>query len=518
MDHDTIIAEADAALSRGDVEFAATLYERALGLSPGSVAALKGLGTAFERMGRPVQAVPCFEQVLALGEPGDASLFEALGRCHQRLRHFDSAAEAFERALCLAPDSARTLVRLAYSVMGRDAAGAVAHLKRAVELEPELAAAHDQLAFLLPKFGRFEEAREHGRRAFELSPENAGYGFRFVFASRFTEADDDALRRLVLLSRSQRLGEPDRIRVEFALGKAFEDLGEYEDSATHYNRANLVAFEHRTRFGHRFDAAEHVREVDAIIDAFPSPSAFGSRLDSCPSELPVLIVGMMRSGTTLVEQILSSHPAIGGAGEVPFWIEAAPRAHMAMLRSSDEPVCRSAAEEYVQLLAARAPGRDRICDKLPQNYMSLGTIHSLLPNARIVHCLRDSRDVCLSIYTTPFGVPPPFAFSPPDISAAYRQYLRLARHWRQTLPAERYLEVRYEELVENTEALSRKLVAFLGLEWNEACRFPEKNPRTVESPSQWQVRQPIHSSSVGRWRRYYRWLGSIIDAWTFDDR
>jgi hypothetical protein len=228
------------------------------------------------------------------------------------------------------------------------------------------------------------------------------------------------------------------------------------------------------------------------------------------SNLPILIVGMMRSGTTLAEQILSAHPEVAGAGEQLFWSRAASQ----VLNSVDrliEAEIAGLGREYVTELAKIGPHASHVTDKMPGNYMFLGLIGSALPNARVVHIRRSPADNCLSIWTTPNHMPHEGGHVKSDIVFVYRQYLRLMEHWRTILPADRFLAIDYERLVSDREATTRCMIDFCGLEWDEACMHPESNRRIVKTPSAWQVRQPVYGTSVARWRKFEPYLGEFGD-------
>ena len=251
--------------------------------------------------------------------------------------------------------------------------------------------------------------------------------------------------------------------------------------------------------------------VDAQIALFSKGSVQHYRQRGNESDLPVLVVGMMRTGTTLAEQILSCHPQIGGAGEQTYWGDRQPQLLDVQARRIDQLFLRGAATKYVELLQGLAPGFSRVIDKNPANVLLLGLIHSALPNARSIHMLRNPVDTALSIWTTPMRTTAPFVSDRSDIVFAFKEYLRLAEHFRQVLPEDRFTEMPYEELTSDPEPSIKRLAAFLGLEWNEACLRPEANPRAVRTPSVWQVRQPIHGRSQDRRRNYAPWLREFAE-------
>jgi hypothetical protein len=241
-----------------------------------------------------------------------------------------------------------------------------------------------------------------------------------------------------------------------------------------------------------------------------SPTLFASRAKgSSGSHLPVLIVGMPRSGSTLLEQILSSHPEIGSAGELFFWHPHGLEWGRAGLRHLNPQHLGAIGDDYVRLLRASAPNALRVIDKNLLNFQWLGLIWQAFPNARFIHCRRHPVDTCLSIYFTLFMLPQDYMSDRGDLAFCYRQYERLMGHWRRVLPPDRFIEVDYQALVEDREREARRLIAFCGLDWDDACLKHEANRRPVRTASVWQARQPIYRSSLERWRRYEPWLGEL---------
>jgi hypothetical protein len=288
------------------------------------------------------------------------------------------------------------------------------------------------------------------------------------------------------------------------LGKAFDDLGNYAEAIKHFDEANRIE---SSRYS--FDAADHQAEIEKTIVVYNSNFLSSQVPHASRSETPILIVGMMRSGTTLVEQILSSHPEIGAAGELTYWGDAATKLGHLAPDNIGAASTQRLADEYLALLRRFAPAASRVTDKMPHNFLWLGLIRSIFPAARIVHCRRNPIDTCLSIYFTHFGIAKDFAYDRKNIVAFYEQYDRLMVHWRDILPPDRFIEIDYEDLVANREDITRKLISFCGLSWNDACLRHEENERTVTTVSMWQARQPIYTSSVDRWRRYEPWLGEF---------
>jgi tetratricopeptide (TPR) repeat protein len=302
----------------------------------------------------------------------------------------------------------------------------------------------------------------------------------------------------------QRPGRPDfdRALLHFALGKAYDDLGTYARAIQHFDAANEL--EHRRL---NFDREAFVTRIDRLIETF-TPAFFAGQVassqvaSSMPSELPVCIIGMARSGTTLVEQIMSSHRAVRAGGELTFWSDRGAAA-------SDAASVQRLAMDYLALLRRIAPDASRVTDKNPFNFLWTGLIHAALRGARFIHCRRDPIDTCLSIYFTRFATRQEFAYDRGNLAFYYRQYERLMAHWRKLLPSNRLLEIDYEVMTADAERQTRRMVEFCGLEWDDACLKPERNQRVVRTASMWQARQPVYRSSVSRWRNYEPWLGEL---------
>jgi len=297
--------------------------------------------------------------------------------------------------------------------------------------------------------------------------------------------------------------------LHFAVGKGLDDLKDYAGAIEHFDAANRI----RGKLT-RFSRGEHERLVDRMIARF-TREFFASHPmagNEAGNETPLLVLGMPRSGTTLIDRILSSHPRVGGGGELVFWRQ---RGHV----WADAQIDKLRAEadalrgDYLRVLRGVAGGESalRVTDKMPFNYLWIGLVHLLFPDARILHSRRNPIDTCLSIYSTQFLAPRywGFACDRGDLAWYYRQYLRLMDHWRAVLPAERFLEVDYEETTAAPEEVARRLIAFAGLEWDPACMSPERNPDAIKTSSKWQARQPIYRSSVERWRNYEPWLGEL---------
>lgn len=304
--------------------------------------------------------------------------------------------------------------------------------------------------------------------------------------------------------------------LHFSLGKVRDDLGEYTRAFEHYLEANRLK-----RAGIEYDEARQARFFRDFIRYCNAEFLRAHAGTGAASELPVFIVGMSRSGTTLVEQILGSHPEVHGAGELHFLrrclrVELGPTDSddelPARLASLDAAGLRRVGERYAAALAELAPAARRITDKLPGNMALVGLIHLTLPRARIIHCVREPLDTCVSCFSKLFTTGHAFSYDLRELGRFYRLYQELMHHWQTVLPLGRMLEVRYEDVVADMEGQARRLLEFCGLPWNAACLRFHENRRTVRTASLAQVRQPIYSGSVGRWRRYEKYLAPLQEA------
>ncbi|QFY88954.2 sulfotransferase [Magnetovirga frankeli] len=298
-----------------------------------------------------------------------------------------------------------------------------------------------------------------------------------------------------------------RAELSYALGKYHTDIADYANAFHYYQQANQA----KQLFTPAYDPANQEKILAFLTTHYTRAVCHQSWPGCVDSKRPLLIVGMPRSGTSLTEQILASHPDVVGAGELSDWSTLAERHKQAVLRAQLDPaLVQSLADHYLDTLHQFDQTALRVIDKMPGNYQNLGLIHAVLPNAKFIHTLRNPLDTCLSIYFQNFNTGHTYAKDLDDIAHYYRQYHRLMEHWRQVLPEDAMLEVRYEELVEDPETWSRRLIDFIGLEWDDNCLNFHQTERRVGTASNWQVRQPIYKTSKDRWRNYEPWIGPLL--------
>ena len=480
-------------LMSDQVPLALDCFERAIGLCPQFATAHYNLGATLERMGRVHEAVVAHRRAIALS-PTIGQAYSRLGNLLQSQGEQDEALECFRHARELLANPADQDMEEAKLLLAEERyTEAEPKLRTVIAAAPANSLARALLGDVLGQMGRFDEAVAMMRQATELDPERVGTWHNLVVLKKITDADRPLVEHLEAMLEQPGRNEFDRIMLHFALGKAHDDLGEYAKAIDHFDQGN-----HLENLRRPFDRDSLTATVDKLIDTFTSGFFARHAALGTPDDLPLLILGMPRSGTTLTEQIVSAHPQASAGGELQFWGD-----RMAQKVTADM------ARDYLALLRRLAPDAARVTDKHPFNFLRIGSIHLALPGARFIHCRRDPIDTCLSIYFTRFAAPQPFAYDRGNLAFYYRQYERLMAHWRKVLPADRLLEIDYEALTADPEQQSRRMIAFAGLEWDDACLAPERNVRVVKTASIWQARQPVYRTSVQRWRRYQPWLGEL---------
>lgn len=386
----------------------------------------------------------------------------------------------------------------------------------AAALRPTAWLPHNNKGLTLIQAGRIREGAALLERAIEQAPQCAEAYYNLSLSRQF-EAGDAAIGAMQELAQRAAFSDPrDAIKLNFALGKAFDDVGdypqafiyfsagnEYKRRALPYDEPGVVGRLVRTRWAY---TADFIRKR----------SEFGYN-----SEVPIFIIGMPRSGSTLVEQILSNHRAVHGAGEIDHFDAAAAELGGAVGETLNRPefVAQFSSNQfsqlgasYVQSLRATAPAASWIINKTLDNYRQAGLIAITLPRARIIHVQRDPIDTCLSCFSTLFSENIPFAYDLAELGRYYRAYDILMAHWRAVLPEAMMLEVQYEDVISDLEGQARRIVNHCHLDWDPNCLEFHRNARIVRTASLAQVRRPLYKSSVGRWRAYERFLGPLLSA------
>lgn len=533
-----------------DYDGAIAAYQRALQVKPTYADAYNNLGTAARGQKKPKDAEELYRKALTL-KPRDPSILNNLALSLMDQKRVDEALVLFRQSseidshnhtthLCLArayldkgmldaakaacecatqlkpddPDGLNTMGRILSEQNHSEAA--LSSFRKAIALKPHLIDSHNNMAHILQNLGRFDEAQDAYARALEIDPKSIAVLFNLADLKNFAP-DDPHLRTMEeLATDTDALPEEDQIRLHFALGKAYGDLKLHEKSFDHLLRGN--ALKRRTLDYDEIMTAEYFDRTRRVFTAelFRDKQGLGD-----PSRLPVFIVGMPRSGTTLVEQILASHPAVFGAGEVKHlgavvhsarMDDGSEAAYPEYVAAAGEQQMQQIGTQYIARLRAHATAdAERITDKLPFNFFYVGLIHLALPNAGIIHVRRNAIDTCLSCFSKLFTHSHDYSYDLGELGRYYARYDELMSHWRKILPEGAMLEIQYEDLVEDFEVWARRIIAYCGLEWNDACLAFHRTERSVRTASASQVRRPIFKTSVGRWHAYKDFLQPLIN-------
>jgi tetratricopeptide (TPR) repeat protein len=497
-----------ACLECGRIGEAVTALQKSVEVDPGFQDSHLRLGIAFEAAGATDAALAAYDAAAELKPLPEASYRAA--NLLENLGHTSRAIEMFRRAAGSATGTTLGRLAMARALLAEDRdAEAEKVLRKVLATEPDNAVALDLLGNRLADAGRFVEARRSFVRAIEKAPLLAGSYYDAVRCSRIGPEDSELIARMRAALELRGLEPAQRIRVHLALGKVADDLGDFEEAMRQFDAAETL----RNAII-RFDLAKFEARVDGLIAHF-TRELLGAQLAHAPATglddaTPILVFGLPRSGTTLVEQILSAHPDVRGGGELSFWNERGSAWERAGSTDAKAEQLASSVIDYVQLLQSVASGAARVTDKMPLNFQWAGLIHLALPRATLIHCRRSPLDTALSIHQTHFNPRMWFPTGGPALVGYVKAYQRLCAHWRRVLPPERFIEIEYEALVDAPEPVIRRIVNASGLTWNSSCLFPERNARAVKTPSKWQARQPIYRRAVGRWHSYEPWLGPLV--------
>ncbi|MGA1608056.1 MAG: tetratricopeptide repeat-containing sulfotransferase family protein [Planctomycetota bacterium] len=500
----------------GNLEFASgrfvrarNAYRRAVELEPRHPGHRFALGLALDRAGDVDGAVRAYEQGLELA-PADVRIRVNLGEAQIRVGRSHDAVAVLTRAVELAPRERACWLNLARAARDvGDVDLALSSYARLLELDPADARVLVSRAQVLREAGRIGDAVADLSRAVEVAPDLAEARLTLFATRKQTERNDDLQWLEAAVADPVALGVTEH-DARFALAKVLEDLGETEAAFASLHLANRAR---RARIDFRIeDVQARFERVRAVFDRdrMARLRGMGHR-----DRTPIFVVGMPRSGTSLVEQILASHSEVSGAGETrwfPEVLEALPGGHPDGFVDPNPEDITKLGRDYVMRLRGSAPDAPRIVDKLPMNFVRLGAIRAALPDAVVIHCTRDPRDTGLSIYRQNFEQDLGFAFDLAEIGRYHRAYESLMAHWRAVLEPGSVLEIGYEELVHDLESQVRRILAACGLAYESACLEFHRTERPVRTASLQQVRQPIYASSVGAWRRHESELGPLIAA------
>lgn len=531
---------------RQQFDEATVYYQKAIKADPKNIEPMNNLGSVYLKLGRHQEALESLNMALALRpEYSDAlcnrghaylglentpaaqenfhhslqlradspAALLGMARIHQEGDRFSEAERFALRAAELSPDNPEAAVTLGVIyVHTGEADKAYDCFDRVLKQEPDSTTALHGMAQLYQETGQFERAEELLNKALTHANDKTRIRYHLALARKTTDNDENMAALLAESKQPQTAGSRNSLLLNMGLGKCYEDLADYETAFPYFMegcRIKRSQFEYTTTMNNgRFDKIKSALN-QVTIERLKGAANNSSR--------PVFIVGMPRSGTTLTEQIIASHPDVYGAGELydlQKIIDSSDDQHLFPdnLATLSNNQLTSWGKQYISALHERNSLASRVTDKMPSNFLLLGLIHAMLPNAKVIHVLRHPLDTCVSCFTKLFHRGQKFTYDLEELGQYYVQYQLLMEHWKQVLPANSFLEVQYEELVLDNEAQTRRLIDYCDLEWNKACLEFHKTDRPIRTASINQVRQPIYTSAINKWQRYEKFLGPLIDA------
>lgn len=524
-------------------EEALPYLQRAAEGLPREANVLNQLALTLSRLKRYPEAQEIYKQVVAL-LPENPVVYVNIGASLNTAQEFDEALIWLEKGLALEPTNCPLRANKAIALFEKDRVLEAEALVRDLltegfrndvtlvlwgrirqkEGDPEIALAcfeeaealggNDALASFckgnaLNDLGRFDEAIAAFEAALVLNPEMAEAWASMAQGRKMTSADQDWWERAQAFLARPDLKPEAAFNLHYAMGKFCDDTKDFDAAFPHYLEANRIKKEVWPDCC--YDRSHQKRLVSVLQQRYVPEIFERWRPLANPSARPLFIVGMPRSGTSLTEQILASHPEVFGAGELLFWPRLAERHQSVVLEAAfDEPWLKMAARECLDHLASKSPEVVRVVDKMPGNFLYVGLIHTVFPNARILHTMRNPVDNGLSVYFQNFNKGHSYANDLEDIAHYYQQYHRLMAHWRAVIPADRFLDLPYEQLLEDQEGSSRRIMNFIGLKFDERMLEFYKTERKVGTASNWQARQPIYKTSKERWRNYEKHVQALL--------
>ncbi len=503
-----------ALLQQQDLSGAEAAFRVAVDLNPASAVAYNNLGVCLMRMNRLADAAASFSQAIHI-EPDHAEAINNLAVVQLESGQFRPAIDNLRLALQFRPDYAEAWNNMgnAFARLGEPAMAAECY-RHSLDIVPAQAEPLTNLGTVLMELGQHAEGEQAFRLAIRSAPDQPA-----PLASALTwldpdHHDADFSRLDELYARRSEYLPAHQILLGFAMGRMHDRAGRHAQAFAAWQEANRLHLDL-----HPFDETREQRifsQMQAtfsreLIEQIPlSRSVLPPSVQQRP---PIFIVGMMRSGSTLLEQMLAAHPDIGVAGEVP-WLQEAVEQLQNAPPGGDADLLGLTGQTYLDKLWQRHPAASRVVDKQLGNFLHLGLIHLLFPHAAILHVHRNPLDCCFSCYTLRFSQGHEYAFDLETMARQYNRYRQLMRHWQSVLPTGRILDVSYETLVSQPEPTIRNILDHLGLSWHPACLQPELVRRTVRTASLVQVRKPLYRDAIGRWKPYATWLKPLIDNLT----
>ena len=522
-------------------------YKKVLLVDPHFIETLSNLGAVLVESDRGEEAIPPLEKALEV-DGNYAVAICNLGLARIKQERYQEAISLLQRCLQLAPGYPEALIGLArahfeneqheqalailievtkvdqqradafclmgsiYTEQGKSAL-AQENFNKVLAIDAGNVTALTGIGNIKMEQGDFKEAKALFLKAAVLDPHNVEARFYLTQVEKVKQDDPNISALENLLSTQTNLSVDKQISLHYALGKAYDDLKRYDEAFPRFLEGARLK---RSKI--QFDKTADAQLTDSIISATSAKSLQKMQGGGDPSKVPIFILGMPRSGTTLVEQIIASHPDVYGAGELDYLIEIVQQVTQiggkgfpADLANLSPTLLTQYGQEYMASISALAPKAKHITDKMPANYLLMGLIPLMLPNAKIIHVKRDPIDTCLSCFTRLFNRHQSATYELEELGLHYQNYLKLIEHWRKVMPADQFIEVQYEDVVSDIEAQAKRLIQYCKLKWDKRCLDFYKNERAIRTASVTQVRQPVYGSSVQRWKNYEQFLKSLTN-------
>ncbi len=534
------------ARDKEDLEGAISFYRQVLDLRPGYLESVNNLISVLIEAEALDEAKELADEYLGNGQ-ASAELHRNRGRLHVLNCEWDEAERRFRNAISLDEKKPEAYIGLAQVLTEKnlhelalveaekakrldpdhapayhyiavckshlgDLEEGFANYEKALELNPDFSATMIALGHLEMERGNFDAARSWFNNAAQLDKARLNAQIALVKLDKVTEENSDFQALLSALPEVGKMLPEQSVSYHYALGKCFEDLKCYDDAFEHFAKGAAIK-----RSIIDFDADQIEETADDLISVFTPELIEKLRQSSVDSSQPIFVVGMPRSGTTLTESILASHPDVFGAGELSYMHKlfadqsrGGNKKTGSLIASLSELELSKRAQRYVQQLDFHAPGKPHIVDKMPANFLMVGLVHAVMPNARIVHVARNPLDTCLSCFTRVFQRSQLHSYDQVELGRYFNAYVRVMNHWKEVLPEGSFHTLHYENLIEDIEYEARSLITFCGLEWDHACLEFYKGARRVRTASVQQVRQPLYRSSKEKWRNYELHLEALV--------
>ena len=480
--------------------------QKSVQLSPDDATAHSNLGITLKELGRLDEALASYNQAIAL-KPDLAEAHYNLGNIFKELGKLDDAEASYNQAIAFKPDYAEAHSNLGITLkeLGR-LDKALASYNQAIAFKPDYAEAHYNLGITLKELGRLDEALASYNQAIALKPDFAEAHLSLTSMKKF-DAQDEQYSKMLEIYLNEDISEEQRCHINFGLAKACEDLGDFEQAFTHYSQGNVL----RKKLLN-YDINQDVELFRKIKSNYSQTAQNSLEPDKFPKNLmPIFIVGMPRSGTTLVEQIVSSHSQVTGAGELNFAAQFG-AAIAAGITEVNNDALLDFRHNYLNKLQSVSNGNLIVTDKMPQNFRYIGLLAAAFPEAKIIHVKRNPAAVCWANYKQYFESKNiGYCYAIDDVISYHKLYENLMDFWTNTL-SNRIYKLDYELLTVNQDSETRRLIEYLGLDWDEKCLSPQNNMRSVATASNVQVRKKVYRGSSEQWRKYQPFLNGALDS------